>query len=83
MYFPLGVLTYAAIAKAMPNIINKDVGLVFKMDDEKMLAEKIKLILDKKVVFDKEWISDYAKSKYSQDIFMDKLLMLYEEIRGK
>lgn len=67
----------------MPNIINKDVGLVFKMDDEKMLAEKIKLILDKKVVFDKEWISDYAKNKYSQDIFMDKLLMLYEEIRGK
>ena len=67
----------------MPDIINKNVGLVFKMDDEKMLAEKIKLILDKKVVFDKEWIADYAKSKYSQDIFMDKLLKLYEEIRRK
>ena len=25
MYFPLGVLTYAAIAKAMPNIINNGI----------------------------------------------------------
>lgn len=67
----------------MEDIINKDVGFVFEMDNEKMLAEKINLILNKKVVFDKEKIANYAKDNYSQDILMDKLLTIYEEIRRK
>lgn len=67
----------------MDKIINKEVGLNFKLDDEKMLAEKINLILDKKVVFNKKKIANYAKEKYSQEILMDKLLKLYEQIRRK
>lgn len=70
-------------ASGMDKIINKEVGLIFKLDDEKMLAEKINLILDKKVVFNKKKIANYAKEKYSQEILMDKLLKLYEQIRRK
>lgn len=67
----------------MDSIINKDVGLLFEMDNEEMLAEKINLILEKTVVFDKEKIGNYAKNNYSQEIFMEKLLNLYEKIRRK
>lgn len=64
----------------MADIINKDVGFTFELDDEKMLAEKIKLIIDKKVIFDKNKIADYAKNNYSQEILMDKLLKIYKEV---
>ena len=53
------------------------------MDDEQMLAEKISLISNNEVVFDKNELSIYAKNNYSQEILMDKLLKLYEEIREK
>ena len=67
----------------MDKIITKEVGLLFDMDDEQMLAEKISLILNNEVVFDKNELSIYAKNNYSQEILMDKLLKLYEEIREK
>lgn len=67
----------------MDSIINKDVGLIFEMDNARMLAEKVSLILDKKIVFDKNRIANYAKNKYSQEIFMDKLLNLYEKIKER
>lgn len=67
----------------MDDIITKEVGLLFDIDNEKMLVEKINLILDKKIVFEKEKIADYAKNNYSQEILMDKLLRIYEEIRRK
>ena len=66
----------------MDNIINKDVGLIFDMDDEKMLARNIQLILDRKVIFERDKLAKYAKVNYSQEILSDKLLKLYEEIRG-
>ncbi len=66
----------------MDNIINKDVGLIFDMDDEKMLARSIQLILDRKVIFERDKLAKYAKVNYSQEILSDKLLKLYEEIRG-
>ena len=65
----------------MDEIINKDVGLIFKMDDEKMLAEKIKLILNKEVTFDKKLISEYAKKNYSEELLINKLLELYKSIK--
>ena len=52
------------------------------MDDEKMLARNIQLILDRKVIFERDKLAKYAKVNYSQEILSDKLLKLYEEIRG-
>lgn len=65
----------------MSDIINKDVGLIFKMDDEKMLAENINLVLNNKVVFDKSKIVKYAKDNYSEELLINKLLELYEEVK--
>ncbi|MBP3596692.1 MAG: glycosyltransferase family 4 protein [Clostridia bacterium] len=65
----------------MDQIITKDVGLVFEMDNEKMLAEKIEMILNKEVVFDKKELATYAKSRYSIDFLVDKLLEIYNEIK--
>lgn len=67
----------------MPDIINKDVGLTFKMDDERMLAEKINSILNNEILFDKDTIVNYARNNYSQEILMDKLLDIYEGIIKK
>lgn len=65
----------------MDQIITKEVGLVFEMDNEKMLAEKINMILNKEVVFDKKELSTYAKNRYSVDFLVNKLLEIYNEIK--
>lgn len=65
----------------MDEIINKDVGLIFEMDNDKMLAEKINLILNNEVTFDKNVIADYAKKNYSEDLLINKLLELYNKIK--
>lgn len=65
----------------MDQIINEDVGLIFEMDNDKMLAEKINLILNNKRVFDKHLIADYAQKHYSEEILINKLLDIYTEIK--
>lgn len=65
----------------MDQIINKDVGLVFEMDNEKMLAEEINSILNNEIVFDKYAIADYAKENYSEELLINKLLELYNKIK--
>lgn len=66
----------------MADIITKDVGLTFEMDNYKMLAEQINEIINKQIIFDKNKIIDCAKSNYSQDILIDKLIKIYEELKG-
>jgi len=63
------------------NIITKDVGLTFEMDNEKMLANQINKIINKEIVFDKDIIINNAKNNYSQERLIDKLIELYEEIK--
>lgn len=65
----------------MDEIITKEVGLIFEMDNYKMLAEKINLILNKEIEFDKNEISKYASQNYSEDLLINKLLKLYENIK--
>lgn len=65
----------------MADIINKDVGLTFEMDDEEMLAHKINMVLNEEITFDKNNIANYAKNNYSQEILINKLLSLYEEVK--
>lgn len=67
----------------MDEIITKEVGFVFEKDNEKMLAEKIQLILNKEVVFDKNFVSEYANKNYTEEILIDKLLAIYEQIKNK
>ena len=64
----------------MEQFSNKDVGLTFEMDNDKMLAEKINMVINKEIAFDKSKISDYAKTNYSQEALMNKLLEIYQNI---
>ena len=66
----------------MADIITKDVGLTFEMDNYEMLADQINKIINKQIIFDKNKIINYAKSNYSQDILIDKLIKIYEELKG-
>lgn len=63
-------------------IINKNLGLTFEMDDEKMLANQINKILNKEIKFNKEQIIKHIQNNYSQDQFMNKLINLYEIAKG-
>ena len=66
----------------MADIVTKDVGLLFEMDDEKMLADRISKILNKDIVFDENVIIEHAKANYSQEILIEKLIKMYEELKG-
>ena len=65
----------------MEDIINKDVGLTFEMDNDKMLAEKINSVLNKDIVFYSEQLAECAKNNYSQEALMNTLLKIYEEVK--
>lgn len=66
----------------MDDIVTKDVGLLFEMDDEKMLANEINKILNKEIVFDENLIIEHAKANYSQEMLIEKLVKIYEELKG-
>lgn len=67
----------------MEDIITKDVGLTFEMDNDQMLADRINSVLNKEVVFNSQELVNYAKNNYSQENLMRTILKLYEEIRIK
>lgn len=66
----------------MSNIVTSDVGLIFEMDDEVMLANQINRILNKEVIFDEDAIINHARANYSQEILIEKLIKIYEELKG-
>ena len=65
----------------MDKIITEEVGLIFEMDNEKMLAEKINAILNKEIVFEKNAIAEYAKENYSGEFLINKLVEIYTSIQ--
>lgn len=60
-------------------IINERVGRLIEVDDYIKLAENVKYLLDNEP-FDYDYIASYAKDKYSQDQFTNKLIALYNEV---
>lgn len=67
----------------MIDFVTEDVGILVEKENVEQLAESINKILNGEKKFNKEYLQDYAKNNYSQEILMDKLLKVYEEIRGK
>lgn len=67
----------------MIDFVTKDVGRLIERENVEELAEEIKKILNGETNFNKDYLQDYAKSNYSQEILMDKLLNLYEEIKER
>lgn len=62
----------------IPDIITQKVGMLIEEENHEELAYKIKEILNQKVKFDRNYNSNYAKEKYSQDNFTSTLVEIYE-----
>lgn len=65
----------------LPDFITETVGMLVEKENVEELAKGIIKILNKEKEFDSEYIQKYAKNNYSQEIFMDKLIQLYEKIK--
>lgn len=63
----------------IPEIITPEVGMVFEPENYQELAEKIKLILNDKVGFDRKRNANYAYSTYSEDKLIEQLIKVYED----
>ena len=65
----------------IPDFVTKKVGILVEKENVEELANGINKILNKENEFDQEYLQNYAKNKYSQEIFMEKLIELYKEIQ--
>ena len=65
----------------IPDFVTKDVGILVEKDNVNQLAEEINKVLNGERKFNKEYLQNYAKNNYSQEILMDKLLNIYDEIK--
>ncbi len=63
----------------IPDIITEDTGMLFEPENFEELAHKVKQILNKEVVFDRSYIAQSTKNKYSQDEFVGELINIYDE----
>lgn len=74
-----GTPVIASNVGGLTDIVNENVGFLFESENEFDLADKINIILDKKIVFDRESISKYAKENFSQDQYTDQLINIYNK----
>lgn len=60
-------------------IINEKVGLLIEEENSEQLSNAIIKILRGDKKFDSNYLAKYAKDNYSQDLFIDKLIEVYEQ----
>ena len=60
------------------DIITKDTGLLMERENYYDLALKVQAILHKQIVYDRDYIAEYTKKNYSQDIYIENLVSIYE-----
>ena len=60
------------------DIVNPKVGIKFPCNDHIALADDIKKVLDKEIVFDSDEIALSTKEKYSQDELIKELVKVYD-----
>lgn len=63
-------------------IVTKDLGLIFEMNNEKMLANQINKIINKEITFNVDKICKHVKETYSQEHFIDQLINIYRNAKG-
>ncbi len=65
------------------DLITKNTGLLFEKENYQELAQKISLILNEEIKFDRKYIASFTKSHYSQDIFTSSLITIYQNAINK
>lgn len=74
-----GTPVIASNIGGLTDIVNEKVGFLFESENEIDLANKINLILNKDVIFDKAIIYKYAKENFSQDQYTEQLINIYNK----
>ena len=64
----------------MPNFINEKTGILIHTGNTEELTIAIHKVLHKEVSYDKDWIANYAKEKYSLNNSMNQLLEVYQNV---
>ncbi len=85
---PFGLVIIEAMACGAPvvgsddggavDIVTPDVGLLFESENPAALAEKVNMVLDGDVAFNRDVVAEYAKSTFSQDESIHHLIDIYE-----
>ena len=78
-----GIPVIATNQGGLKELIDKDVGLVFEVDDYKTLANDIEKILNKDITFDKEKIINKSNKYYSEDNLTNKVEKIYNKALHK
>ncbi len=62
----------------IPDFVNEKVGILIGNENILELKEAILKILNNEIKFDSNYLADYAKDNYSQDLLIDKLIDIYK-----
>lgn len=76
-----GIPVIATKQGGIPDFVNSDVGILVEKENVEQLANAIIEVLEEQKKFDTNYLQDYARKNYSQEVLMDKLIQLYEEIK--
>ena len=63
----------------IPDFVNDSIGILIKDEDSLELKSAICKVLDNEIKFDSKSLAKYAKDNYRQDLFIDRLINVYEE----
>ena len=63
----------------LKDIVNDEVGFLFEIGDHNTLASDILKILNKEVIFNRDEISKYAITNFSQDKMVEEVEKIYQE----
>jgi len=63
----------------IPDIVNSSVGVLIQEENTLELEKAINKILNNEIKFNSNYLSEYAKNNYRQDLLIDKLIDIYKE----
>ena len=63
----------------LPDFINDKVGILVEKENVQELEDAISKILNNVQEFDTDYLQEYAKNNYRQDLLIDKLINIYQE----
>ena len=76
-----GIPVIATKQGGIPDFVNDDVGVLVEKENVEQLADAVIKVLEGKKKFDTNYLQNYARKNYSQEVLMDKLIQLYVEIK--